>query len=271
MPTPDHSLHEAHGFRYIDEGRASALPPVVLLHGMLGGLSNWSPTVRALAAGGYRVLTPLLPVYDLPLRKTSVRGLADHVRAFVEALGLAPVVLVGNSLGGQVALFYALEHPDAVASLVLSGASGIYERRMGTSTMRRKDRDFIRERAAVTFYDPVHVTDELVDEMYALVNDRPRAVRLIKMARSSKNETLTERLGSVTVPILLIWGRDDEITPPDVAREFSERLPNAQLHFIDRCGHAPMMERPEAFNRLMLDFLAETARAPQTTSSSEAQ
>ncbi len=267
MLTPDHPVHEAHGFRYIDEGPASALPPVVLLHGMLGDLSNWSATVGALAADGYRVLVPLLPVYDLPLRQTSVRGLVGHVHAFAEALELPPLVLAGNSLGGQVALFYALEHGEAVSALVLSGASGIYEQRMGTSTMRRKDRDFIRERAAVTFYDPAHATDELVDEMYELVNDRPRAVRLIKMARSSKSETVTDRLGALRMPTLLIWGRDGEITPPDVAREFSERLPNARLHFIDRCGHAPMMERPAQFNRLMRSFLHETVGLPQATSS----
>lgn len=267
MPKPSHPVREAHGFRFIDEGPSSSHPPVVLLHGMLGDLSNWTSTIDTLAAHRYRVLAPVLPVYDLPLTKTNIRGLVQHTRDFTRTLDLGPVVLVGNSLGGQVALFYALQHLASVAAMVLSGASGIYEQRMGTSMMRRKDRTFIRERAAVTFYDDAHVTDELVDEMYELVNDRPRALRLIKMARSSKNESVTGRLSDIDAPVLLVWGRNDEITPPDVAEEFMERLPNAELHFIDRCGHAPMMEHPEVFNRLMLQFLRKetSAAAPAST------
>lgn len=273
MPKPEFPLHKAHGFRYLDEGPASSTssrPPIVLLHGMMGDLSNWSDTVRALASDGYRVLAPILPVYDLPLRRTSVQGLVDHVSGFVEALDLAPIILVGNSLGGQVALFYVLDHSQSVSAMVLSGASGIYERRMGTSTMRRKDRDFIRERAAVTFHDPVHVTDELVDEMYALVNDRPRAIRLIKMARSSKDATVTDRLSSIQTPTLLIWGRDDEITPPDVAHEFEQHLPDVRLHFIDQCGHAPMLEHPDAFNTYMRAFLDEVLEPSDVAPSPEA-
>lgn len=268
MPKPSHPLREAHGFRFIDEGPSSSHPPIVLLHGMLGDLSNWASTINTLAEHRYRVLAPVLPVYDLPLAKTNVRGLVQHTHDFAKALDLGPVVLAGNSLGGQVALFYALRYPASVAAMVLSGASGIYERRMGTSTMRRKDRSFIRDRAAVTFYDDVHVTDELVDEMYELVNDRPRALRLIKMARSSKSESVTGRLSDIEMPVLLIWGRDDEITPPDVAKEFEERLPNAELHFVDRCGHAPMMEHPDIFNRIMLRFLRKetSTTAPASTS-----
>lgn len=261
MPRSLHTIREAHGFRYLDEGPPSEHAPVVLLHGMLGDLSNWAATVDGLAAQGRRVLVPILPVYDLPLRQTGIHGLVEHVRRFAVALQLGPAVLAGNSLGGQVALFYVLEHPDEVVALILSGASGIYERRMGSSTMKRQDPEYIRERAAVTFYDPVHVTDELVEEMYALVNDRPRAVRLIKMARSSKNSTITDRLSSIERPTLLVWGHNDEITPPDVAEQFAARLPNARLHFLDRCGHAPMLERPDAFNDLVLGFLDEVARA----------
>ncbi len=269
MPMPDHPVREAHGFRFVDEGPSSSEHlPVVLLHGMLGDLSNWTATIEALATHQRRVLVPVLPVYDLPLRQTTVQGLVAHAHAFADALSLDSFVLAGNSLGGQVALFYSLAHPDRVAALVLSGASGVYERRMGTSTMRRKDREFIRERAAVTFYEDTVVTDELVDEMYELVNDRPRALRLIKMARSSRNETITNRLPEITLPTLLIWGRDDEITPPDVAEEFYRRLPDAELHFVDRCGHAPMMERPDTFNRLLLRFLRERVDLPTPASPS---
>lgn len=256
------TVHEGHGYRYVAEGPASERPPVVLLHGMLGDLSNWVDTIEALVANDYRVLAPELPVYNLPLKQTSVPGLVRYVRRFVEALELAPPVLVGNSLGGHIALLYALDYPEGLPALVLSGASGIYEVNIGTSTPRRQDREYIRERAAVTFYDPVHATDELVEEMHGIVNDRARALRLIKMARSAKSESIVDRLDGIEAPTLLVWGRDDNITPPDVAEEFLARLRNAQLAFIDECGHAPMIEHPEAFNHLMLDFLREVIGAP---------
>jgi pimeloyl-ACP methyl ester carboxylesterase len=262
MPQSQYALQQREGFAYIDEGPPDAeAPPLLLLHGMLGDLSNWDAAIGALSRAKYRVLAPVLPVYDLPMPETNVGGLARHAHAFVEALELGPVVPVGNSLGGQVALIYTLRHRASVAAMILSGSSGIYEERMETGIMRRDSRDFIRERAAVTFYDDAHVTDELVEEMYQLVNDRERAVRLIKMARSTKKNTITDRLSRLTdLPTLLVWGRDDAITPPDVAEEFRQRLPQSQLHFIEECGHAPMIEQPDAFNRLMLAFLDETTK-----------
>lgn len=262
MPSPSFPLHQADQYRFIDEGPSSSKPAIVLLHGMLGDLSNWTYTIEALSRQGYRVLAPLLPVYDLPLGDTSVPGLVSYVRGFLNRLQVSQAVLVGNSLGGQVAVLYTLTYPQSVSALVLSGSSGIYEVEMGTSTPRRRDRAFIRERAALTFYDPVHVSDELVEEMHELVNDRARVTRLIKMARSTKAETVTDRLAEIAVPVLLVWGRNDLITPPDVAEAFEARLAQAELHFIDHCGHAPMIEHPEAFNRILLRFLQATFSAP---------
>jgi 2-hydroxy-6-oxonona-2,4-dienedioate hydrolase len=245
-------------FKYVDEGPPHGLP-VLLLHGMLGEIENWERAAVHLATHGYRVLIPFLPVYELPIRETSVTGLVRYVRGFVEALDLGGVVVAGNSLGGHVALLYALAYPADVRALVLSGASGIYELELGSSTPRRRDRDFIRERAALTFHDPVHATDEIVDSMYDLLGDRSRVARLIKMARSAKDETVTDRLSSISKPTLLVWGMNDRITPPDVAHQFKSHMPAAELHFLRNCGHAPMVEHPRDFNRLMLDFL-QTAR-----------
>ncbi len=248
---------EAYGYRYLEAGPATDLPPVILLHGLLGEVSNWAPTIDALAAHNYRVLVPVIPLDNLPLSQTNMKGVVQYVRGFTEAFGIDTMVLAGNSMGGQVALLYTMAFPDTVKGLVLTGSSGIYEVVTGTTTFRRQDRDFIRERAATTFYDPKHVTDELVDKSYKLANDRNRALRILKLARSSQNESLNDQLGQIDVPTTLIWGRDDQITPPDVAVAFQRFLPDADLHFIDRCGHAPMLERPVAFNKLMLAFLGK--------------
>jgi len=262
-------IHETGPFEYNAEGPADApLPPVVLLHGMLGDLSNWVDTVEALSGRGYRVLAPILPIYDFPLSETGVPRLTEHVHEFVETLELDEVVLVGNSLGGHVALLYALSHLEKVHAMVLSGSSGIYETTMGSSFFRRQDREFIKERTEMTFYDPAHATEELVDEMLEIINDRPRAFRLLKIARSADEETVTEQLSQLDMPSLLVWGRDDVITPPEVAEEFRDRMPDARLEFIDKCGHAPMIEHPDTFNELTLKFFDELAEEERLEPSS---
>lgn len=256
-------IQELGAFRYVDEGPESELPPVVLLHGMLGDIDNWTPTITALAERDYRVIVPLLPVYDLPMNQTHVPGLVHYVQDFLQRLGVGYSALIGNSLGGHVALLFTLRYSQHVAALVLTGSSGIYELEMGSGVMRRRDREFIRERAAMTFYDPSHATDELVDEVLDIVNDRSRALRLIKMARSAQAETVTEDLPEIDIPTLLVWGRDDQITPPDVAEEFLHRLPSSTLRFIDRCGHAPMIEHPDTFNHITLEFLEQSIGATE--------
>lgn len=248
------------GFRFVDVGSATGRPPVVLLHGMLGGLENWTSTIAALLTGGYRVVAPVLPVYDLPISETSVSGLKRYTARLVDSLELERPVLVGNSLGGQVALLYALEYETEAArpsALILTGASGVQEVVMGESTPRRFDRDYVKERAAYTFHDPGHASDDLVDDVMAIVADRNRVIRLIKMARSSRDETVEELLSDIRIPTLLIWGAQDRLTPPDVARRFRDRMTNARLELIPACGHAPMIEHPALFNRLVIDFLAK--------------
>ena len=270
MPRTPYSVQQLDEHRYLDEGIASDHPPVVLLHGMLGDLSNWTRTIGALTEAGYRVLAPVLPVYNLPLKQTRVSSLTAYAQRFLEDLELERPILVGNSLGGQVALQCALERSSDLPALVLSGASGIYEASIGTTTPRRYDPEYVRERAAATFYDPRHATDELVGEMLDVVQDRERAIRLIKMARAQQEETITDRLGEIETPTLLVWGKNDQITPPDVAEEFLERMPNAELHFINQCGHAPMIEHPDVFNETMIAFLQRTVGKTSMTSTSEA-
>ena len=134
---------------------------------------------------------------------------------------------------------------------------------MGSSKLKRYDREYVREKAALTFHDPVHVTDELIEDVLKVVWDRPSAVRLIKIARSARTDTVKDRLGTIRVPILLIWGRQDRLTPPEVAVDVQKRMQNARLEFIDRCGHAPMIEQPGQFGSLLLDFVAELDTSSQ--------
>jgi len=247
----DFVLKEEHGFSYIDEGEGEVL---LLLHGLMGALSNWERVVEEFKSE-YRVIIPILPIYDLPLITTGVKSLAKFVHKFVTYKELTDVTLLGNSLGGHVALIYVLSHPTVVKSMVLTGSSGLYENAFGGSFPRRGSYDFIKEKVEYTFYDPKTATKELVDEVFETVNDRHRVIRILAMAKSAIRHNMKKDLHKINIPVSLIWGREDKITPPEVAIEFSQELPDAELHWIDHCGHAAMMEQPDEFNRVLKGFL----------------
>jgi len=247
----DFVLKEEHGFSYIDEGEGEVL---LLLHGLMGALSNWDAVIRDFSKE-YRVIIPILPIYDLPLLTTGVKTLAKHVHRFVTHMGLTDVTLLGNSLGGHVGLIYCINHPQVVKSLVLTGSSGLYENAFGGSFPRRESYDFVKEKVEYTFYDPKVATKELVDDVFQTINDRNRVIRILAMAKSAIRHNMAKDLHKIHIPVALIWGKNDRITPPEVAVEFNQLLPNSELHWIDQCGHAPMMEHPEEFNRLLKLFL----------------
>lgn len=238
-------------FKYVQEGNGESL---VLLHGLFGALSNFKDLVDCFKEK-YTVYIPMLPLYDLTNFDTSVSGLAKHVAKFIDAKGLQNVNLLGNSLGGHIALVYALAHPDKVKTITLTGSSGLFENGMGETYPKRGDKDYIRKKVELTFYDPKSATEELVEEVYSIVNNRLKAVKIIYLAKSAIRHHLGEELKNIKQPVCLIWGRNDTITPPMVAEEFKKLLPNSELYWIDKCGHAPMMEVPGEFNILLQDFL----------------
>ncbi len=245
------AIKEENGFKYIEEGEGEVL---LLLHGLMGALSNWRDVVAEFK-GKYRVIIPMLPLYDLPLLTTGVKSLAKFVHKFVRYKKLQNFILLGNSLGGHVGLIYTLNHQEDVKALVLTGSSGLYENAFGGSFPRRESYDFIKEKVEFTFYDPATATKELVDEVFQIVNDRIKVIRILAMAKSAIRHNISKDLHKITIPVCLIWGRDDKITPPEVAKEFHELLPDSELNWVDKCGHAPMMERPIEFNAYLKKFL----------------
>ncbi|MGZ3881578.1 MAG: alpha/beta fold hydrolase, partial [Flavisolibacter sp.] len=186
---------------------------------------------------------------------TSVGGLSKYLQRFIESKGYNNVHLLGNSLGGHVALVYILKHPERIKSLILTGSSGLFENGMGDTYPRRGDYEYIKKKTEVTFYDPKTATKELVDEVFEITRNRLKVIKIIALAKSAIRHNLGEELNNVKQPTLLIWGNNDTITPPFVAREFHRLIPNSELHFIDKCGHAPMMEQPEEFNVILDKFL----------------
>jgi len=247
----DYVLKEEDGFKYIEEGEGDIL---LLLHGLMGALSNWEKVIEEFKPH-YRVVIPVLPIYELPLLTTGVKTLAKFVHKFVQFKKLRNITVLGNSLGGHVALIYCLAHPEHVKALILTGSSGLYENAFGGSFPRRESYDFVKEKVEYTFYDPKIATKELVDDVFATINDRNRVIRILAMAKSAIRHNMAKELHKITIPVALIWGKNDKITPPEVAEEFNHLLPNSELHWIDQCGHAAMMEQPDKFNVLLKQFL----------------
>ena len=118
----------------------------------------------------------------------------------------------------------------------------------------------MKAKTEATFYRPEVATKELVDEVYDIVNDRNKAIRVIAIAKSALRHNIGDRLYQIKSPVLLVWGKDDSITPAFVGEQFHELLPDSRLFILDQCGHAPMMEHPEEFNRLLEAFLVETGQ-----------
>jgi pimeloyl-ACP methyl ester carboxylesterase len=229
----------------------------MLLHGLFGALSNWEGVVNRFSSQ-YRVVIPMLPIYEMPIKEAGLEGLRQFVEEFVKTMQLDNLIIMGNSLGGHVGLLYTLSNPDKVSRLVLTGSSGLFENTMGGSYPRRGSYDYIRERVAYTFYDPAVASKELVDEVFETTKSIPKCMRIVAIAKSAQRNNLAADLPKIAVPTLLVWGLNDTITPPMVAHEFNRLIPNSTLRFIDKCCHAPMMERPERFNELMEEFLVTT-------------
>jgi pimeloyl-ACP methyl ester carboxylesterase len=248
------SIKEENGFRYIESGTPGE--NLMLLHGLFGALSNFQGIINRFS-GQYNVVVPILPIYELPIFQVSVMGLVDFVTKFVEYKGYDKVHLLGNSLGGHVAQLYALANPERVASITLTGSSGLFESAFGTAFPKRGDYEYIKKKTAETFYDPEVASKELVDEVFGIVNDRNKAIRVVATAKSAVRHNLGDKLHNIKAPTLLIWGKQDSVTPPFVAEKFHELIEHSRLHFIDHCGHAPMMEKPEEFNTILEDFLQE--------------
>jgi pimeloyl-ACP methyl ester carboxylesterase len=220
----------------------------------MGELSNWEATIDHFK-DRYHIIVPILPIYELPLLTLGVKSLSKYVYKFVKFKKLSQLVLIGNSLGGHVGLAFTVAHQPYVKALVLTGSSGLYENAFGGSFPRRESYDYIREKVAYTFYDPAIATKELVDEVFKSVNDRSRVIRILALAKSAIRHNMSKEIPKITIPVSLIWGRQDKVTPPEVATEFHQLLPNSELNWVDKCGHAPMMERPEEFNAFLETFL----------------
>ena len=244
-------IKEEKDYKYIDEGSGEVL---LLLHGLFGALSNWEGLVNHFKSS-FRVLIPLLPIYEMPLKQAGLDGLVKFLEGFIQLKSLEHMTVIGNSLGGHVGLIYTLKNPGKVEKLVLTGSSGLFENSMGGSFPKRGSYEYIKERVEYTFYDPKTTTKELVDEVFETTKSIPKCLRIVAIAKSAQRHNMAKDITTIEKPTLLIWGLNDTITPPMVGHEFNKLIPTSELRFIDKCCHAPMMEHPAKFNQILSEFL----------------
>ena len=239
-------------YTYFEAGEGT---PIIVLHGLMGGLSNFDGVANFFPKNGYKIVIPELPLYTQSLLKTNVKAFSKFVKDFIIHKGFDKVILLGNSLGGHIALYHTKMYPELMKGLVITGSSGLYESGMGESYPKRGDYEYIKKKSEDVFYDPKVATKEIVDEVFATVNDRIKLLKTLTIAKSAIRHNMGKDLPKMDTPTCIIWGKNDKVTPPEVAEEFDKLLPNSELFWIDKCGHAAMMEHPDEFNRLLFAWL----------------
>jgi 4,5:9,10-diseco-3-hydroxy-5,9,17-trioxoandrosta-1(10),2-diene-4-oate hydrolase len=232
-------------------------PAIVFLHGTGGSGKVWFNQLRRFEAD-YRVLAPDLPGYGRTPLPDFIRSVDDYpafVLALLDTLGLSQAILVGNSMGGRVALQLALDHPERVAGLVLINSSGLKLPGIPTVNVRETDpADF----AAKLFYRAPDNSRAALAERFVDTPEQQQARQtMLRLTAGPLRRDMQDRLGEILAPTLVIWGEGDRIIPPVYADAFVAAIPDARLAMIARAGHVPMLERPGAVNEAIARFLAE--------------
>jgi 2-hydroxy-6-oxonona-2,4-dienedioate hydrolase len=245
-------LKHEHNFNYLESGGKGT--PIVLLHGLLGALSNFDGIIDEFR-DTHNVVVPILPLFDIPIRSLTVMSLVEYVEEFVKYKGFESIYVLGNSLGGHVAQLFVLRNSSLVKGMILTGSSGLFESAMGNTFPKRGDYEYMRHKTESVFFDPKIATKELVDDVYKTVNDLKKAMCVVAIAKSAVRHNLEDKLQDILCPTLLVWGQEDSVTPIWVGEKFHELIKYSELIKVAKCGHAPMMERPDIFNIGLRDFI----------------
>lgn len=271
-----------------DEG-CRACPALVLLHGSNASLHTWEPLVARLSAD-WRIITYDHPGHGLtgphPKDDYSARGMFDALETVTQAAGIERFTLAGNSMGGWVAWRYALAHPERVDALLLLDAAGMPLRagetapplNLGFRIMRNPllrplaeqitPRSLVKKSVLQTVSRQDIVTETMVDRYWELLrfpgNRRATAIR----ASADREPSQAENIGAITAPVLVLWGKEDQLIHVSAATTFKERLTQAEVVLLDDVGHIPMEEAPDETAAAIKAFLkpaaAATADAPAT-------
>ena len=244
-------IKEEGKFKWLEEGNGA---PIILLHGLMGGVENFGDMVNHISKA-HKVYGLDLKLFEGSLLKVSVKNLSDYLYDFMQHLKIKKATLIGNSMGGHIALIFAKTNPEMVNGLILTGSSGLYEDSMGDSFPRRGDYEYIKRKTEEVFYNPKVATKELVDKVFEIANNRISTLKLLGYAKSAIRHNMASDIPNFKMPVCLIWGEHDKVTPPHVAEEFHKLFTHSELHWISNCGHAAMWEEPDKFSQISLEWL----------------
>ncbi|MEO0513441.1 MAG: alpha/beta hydrolase [Planctomycetota bacterium] len=243
-------------------GATTAAPEFCFLHGLVGLNEHWEHVAKSITDAARCTLLEI-PLLRLRGKDCSIHGATSLTANFLEDHFDRPVTLVGNSFGGHVALKLALTRPDLVHSLVLAGSSGLLEKSQIGSIELRPSRRWLREKIGELFFDKDHVSDADIERAHAELSTKDGARAMVRLSRSARKDHLGDTIAGIAQPTLLVWGKEDTVTPPEAGRAFASLMPNSRMVWLDRCGHAPMIEQPEPFADAMRTFAHELRTAPK--------
>lgn len=249
-------------------------PPLLLIHGLGVALESWQRNLEVLARQ-HRVFALDVVWFgksDKPAREVTSDYFAEFIAGFMDAVGVRRAVLVGNSMGGMIAVKTALQYPDRVAGLVLVASAGFGPELAWWLRLRTVLAIPILRPSARTFryalrqlvYDPRVVTDEMLQVYVEMANQPGGWAAYSRVLKSGANwqglkpavlNEIRDKAHAIRVPTLVIWGQQDRVVPVAHAEIARQRIPNARVHIFDRCGHAPMIEKADEFNTLVSGFV----------------
>jgi pimeloyl-ACP methyl ester carboxylesterase len=263
--------------RYWADGNQGS--PVILIHGIGGYIESWLPNFATLATQ-YQVYAVDLPGHGRTEKPRNIsytiESLSQFINDFMAARGVEKAHIVGHSLGGAIGTRLALRQPEAVDRLVLVGSAGlgkggammlkIVSIPLLGEVLTRPSLSGSASSTKILVYNPTVMTDDLIElsyQMSALPGAQQSFLRTLRSnanflgQKESMYGTNTRGIASITNPVLVIWGRQDQVIPVAHADTAAKGFPNVQVHIFDNCGHLPMLEYTSEFNRLILDFLSD--------------
>ncbi|MGI9282694.1 MAG: alpha/beta fold hydrolase [Endozoicomonas sp.] len=244
-------------------------PAVLFIHGSgpgASGFSNFKGNYPVFAEAGYRAIVPDLPGYglsDKPETEYTLDFFVDAMMGLIDKLGIEKVTLVGNSLGGAIAIKMALDKPELVEKLILMAPGGLMEKeryylemegiqKMGAAFAAGELNEPVgmKRLLGLQLFNPDQISDDIVHERVAIVLNQPKCV-----LSTMQVPVLTERLKELQGPILGFWGMNDKFCPSHGAQTMMEHCSNIRFNLLSECGHWVMVEHKELFNRECLDFI----------------
>ena len=255
------SYAKAHGFQekvtgdhiYLEAGDGK---PILFCPGLFGSIYNFG-TIGQLLSQNFKVILPYLPLYHVPLQQCTIQHLGKYLKNFIDDLKLKDITLIGSSMGGGTILNYVLIDQSKIKGIVLCGSSGLSTIPMQTGYFRRKEISFVKKTTQDVFYDPTVPSDDMIKEVFDAIQNYDIVLRSIRFTKSTAKDQLHNELHKITIPTLVIWGKQDKITPPEVGYLFKQLLPDATLHMIDQCGHIPTQEHPELVYKYLKEYIED--------------